>query len=339
MKDELASITGTATAEDRRAAIERQYRDLKARLAAEGDAQGVSLVDRLIDVKAAQANLAALEVAWNQAQERMRVSQDAAKIAFEAGLITQAEYQQRVAQSSQDAAAALDALIPKMQAAAAAIGPEAALRVAAVTNRLAELKTVVDPVAQAINTDVKNAFVGMFESIGSGAKSAKEAFIDFARSVIASLQRIAAQKFAESIFTGFGSRGGIGGLIAGLFKGFASGGYVTGPGTSTSDSIPARLSAGEYVIRAEAVRRFGVAFLDAINGMRVPPSIVSGRLGFATGGLVPEAPPQQAQGQAVRIVNVIDPAMAADYLNSSAGEKTILNILQRNAGVIRQVIA
>jgi hypothetical protein len=50
-------------------------------------------------------------------------------------------------------------------------------------------------------------------------------------------------------------------------------------------------------------------------------------------------PPPQPQGQAVRIVNVIDPAMAADYLNSSAGEKTILNILQRNAGAVRQVLA
>ena len=53
---------------------------------------------------------------------------------------------------------------------------------------------------------------------------------------------------------------------------------------------------------------------------------------------MPEAPTPQPQGAGVRIVNVIDPAMAADYLTSAAGERTILNILQRNAGAVRQVL-
>ena len=56
----------------------------------------------------------------------------------------------------------------------------------------------------------------------------------------------------------------------------ASGGYITGPGTSTSDSIPAMLSNGEYVIKASTVDRLGVRNLDALNNMR----------GFAKGGVV-----------------------------------------------------
>lgn len=47
--------------------------------------------------------------------------------------------------------------------------------------------------------------------------------------------------------------------------GFAGGGYVSGAGTSTSDSIPARLSDGEYVVRAKAVRALGTDFLDKLN--------------------------------------------------------------------------
>lgn len=47
--------------------------------------------------------------------------------------------------------------------------------------------------------------------------------------------------------------------------GFAGGGYISGPGTSTSDSIPARLSDGEYVVRAKAVRALGTDFLDRLN--------------------------------------------------------------------------
>ena len=56
---------------------------------------------------------------------------------------------------------------------------------------------------------------------------------------------------------------------------FASGGIIYGPGTSTSDSIPAMLSNGEYVVRAAAVRKIGLPTLNAINAGR----------GFADGGI------------------------------------------------------
>ena len=45
-----------------------------------------------------------------------------------------------------------------------------------------------------------------------------------------------------------------------------------------------------------------------------------------------------AGGAGTRIINVIDPAMVSDYMASSAGEKTILNVLQRNPGAVRQVL-
>lgn len=48
------------------------------------------------------------------------------------------------------------------------------------------------------------------------------------------------------------------------WAGYATGGYVSGPGTGTSDSIPAMLSNGEYVINAEAAAKFK-PILDAIN--------------------------------------------------------------------------
>lgn len=56
----------------------------------------------------------------------------------------------------------------------------------------------------------------------------------------------------------------------------AGGGLISGPGTSTSDSIPAYLSNGEYVVRAEAVQNWGIGFLDSIN---------SGVPKFSNGGL------------------------------------------------------
>lgn len=59
---------------------------------------------------------------------------------------------------------------------------------------------------------------------------------------------------------------------------YADGGYVSGPGGPTSDSINARLSNGEYVMRAAAVNRYGVGFMNQLNQMQTPR--------FANGGLV-----------------------------------------------------
>lgn len=74
-----------------------------------------------------------------------------------------------------------------------------------------------------------------------------------------------------------GAPGGLLGMMFGSVLGFASGGQVRGPGTGTSDSIPARLSNGEYVVNAEATKKH-LALLQAINGGNVP--------AFAAGGLV-----------------------------------------------------
>lgn len=87
-------------------------------------------------------------------------------------------------------------------------------------------------------------------------------------------------------FSGVSSGGGGGGGIPSAFTGggfgsgdgFSAGGLVRGPGTPTSDSILARLSDGEFVVRASAVRRLGVGFLNGLNRDSAP--------GFASGGLV-----------------------------------------------------
>ena len=49
----------------------------------------------------------------------------------------------------------------------------------------------------------------------------------------------------------------------------ASGGYISGPGTGTSDSIPTMLSNGEYVVRAKSVSAYGLDFMNALNEQRV----------------------------------------------------------------------
>jgi len=61
---------------------------------------------------------------------------------------------------------------------------------------------------------------------------------------------------------------GVARAMGGQVKHFGPGGNVSGPGTPTSDSIPAMLSDGEYVIRASAVDAYGVETFDALNAQK-----------------------------------------------------------------------
>lgn len=63
---------------------------------------------------------------------------------------------------------------------------------------------------------------------------------------------------------------------------FAFGGRVFGPGTSTSDSINARLSVGEFVIQTAIAKRI-YPFLNALNAGK-PEALQAA--GYATGGIV-----------------------------------------------------
>lgn len=83
----------------------------------------------------------------------------------------------------------------------------------------------------------------------------------------------------------------------------ASGGMVFGPGTGTSDSIPARLSNGEFVVRAAQARRFR-GLLESINNGSYGDS-----RGYAHGGMVAaQASPAEPYVREVR-----DRAVAPQY--------------------------
>lgn len=67
----------------------------------------------------------------------------------------------------------------------------------------------------------------------------------------------------------------------------ASGGYIRGSGTGTSDSILARLSNGEFVINAGSTRRLGTSFLNGLNSFAAGGLVNVPPIRFASGGLVP----------------------------------------------------
>lgn len=77
----------------------------------------------------------------------------------------------------------------------------------------------------------------------------------------------AAQLQALSVPVGLPSGGGFpfagGGPSSGILPRFATGGFVHGPGGV--DRVPAWLTAGEFVLNANAVQHWGVGFLQELN--------------------------------------------------------------------------
>lgn len=130
---------------------------------------------------------------------------------------------------------------------------------------------------QQTSNQLAKDFSGAITDWITGAQSFGDAMKSILKQLIAQL--IQAAIYATIVAACTGGGGGFAARWSKAFgKGLASGGSVDGPGTGTSDSIPAMLSNGEYVLNAQAVDRLGVPFLNGLN---------TGRLrGFASGGLV-----------------------------------------------------
>lgn len=111
-------------------------------------------------------------------------------------------------------------------------------------------------------------------------------FIDFMMNLKGAFQTLSSLGELSPIM-GFFSGGLFGGLKSLL--GFSAGGHVSPTlGSSTSDSINARLSKGEYVINARAAQTIGVDNLNALNAMghQFGSAFASPAKGFAGGGQV-----------------------------------------------------
>lgn len=112
--------------------------------------------------------------------------------------------------------------------------------------------------------------------------------------------------------------------FGGLFGGHAGGGVVHGPGTGTSDSIPAYLSHGEYVVRAAAVQKYGSKMFDALNDMKVG--------GFAFGGIVSSpAPIRMADGGVATSPSVLNLTIGNEQFNGLSAPAHIANKLKQYA--------
>lgn len=135
-------------------------------------------------------------------------------------------------------------------------------------------------------SELTEFFRGLFAGIADLAKGFGQAIVsalapvfDTIRSIVSAVASAIQSVRDLAAAGGSVNQGGTGGTPEGGM-GFTSGGRVRGPGTGTSDSIRARLSNGEFVVNAKAVRRYGAEFFSALNAMRLNPPK------YAMGGLV-----------------------------------------------------
>ncbi len=235
----------------------------------------------------------------------------------QAGTLSQIEAEGRLRAARADQVPALQAIVQQLQAVRDALPADAVVALANMNTQIQQLQTTTaaaTPVVVGFGTQIR---VGVIDSVGDAVKNVGNDWKSLPDVVKASLRQVLLNILSSGIkraltdaltptkttgATGAaagsspGLWGALGTLFSGLFglatggpvQGFESGGRIVGPGTGTSDSIPAvvdgrrpiRVSNGEFIQPQRAVQHYGGAFMEAVRTLRLP------RPNFAFGGLV-----------------------------------------------------
>jgi tape measure domain-containing protein len=339
------------TAEAERLRLEQQYRDLIKRLEAESNTAGVDLIKKLIDTGVAKAQFDEIKAQFDDTLKALQNRQEAIANQQKTGGLAPDTAQQQSQQATQDALPRLQALNAEIQKLAADpnalpavkraaedaalalqnMAVDSAVGVEKAMNELrASLKNLQDGFAATAATAGVDAVSGLFMDLASGSKSASDSIRDFARSFAASMAQVAARALATI-------------AVLRIMEAIA-------PGSSKLLTVSAAVKHSGGMVGAGGVRRsvdplmFAGAPRYHSGGMvGLKPGEVPAILQIGEEVLSRSDPRNQANGgggggAGTRIINVIDPSLVSDYMTSSAGEKTVLNILQRNPGAIRQVL-
>ena len=185
-----------------------------------------------------------------------------------------------------------------------------------------------------MQTAMVNAFKGAEDAFVQFAQTGKFNMKSLADAIISDLLRIAIQRaiigpwLAAFGFSGGGYAGFSQGGLVGSPRGYAVGGMVRGGGGPTSDSIPAMLSNGEFVVNAKATAQHR-SLLEAVNNgdsIRMPgrgggPSRVEVNVINNSGSEARVEESQGSDGQS-RIDVIIDQAVGRS-LRGGSGEKVL----------------
>lgn len=221
--------------------------------------------------------------------------------------------------------------------------PEVAQAILEAKNKVAALGNEVNSnfldIANSINGVISSSIGGFFDSIISGSEDIGTSFRKMISGMLAGIAKVIFEAIVlKAIFAALGlgtSGGGAGGFLSGILgvQKKADGGFISGAGTSVSDSIPALLSNGEAVIPSASVAAYGRGMIQSIIDGRFLPS-----LRLAGGAIVGDTEKTGfGASKGSRIVNVLDSSIFRDYMASAEGEDIILNVIGKNPGLVQRL--
>ena len=150
---------------------------------------------------------------------------------------------------------------------------------AGISNGMRNYANSFQSMRESMSDAVSGSLGKMSDALADFVATGKADFRGLAASILQDLSRMLIKMaLFNAMKAAMGAWGGGGFRDGGMVQQFSNGGAVWGAGTSTSDSIPALLSNGEFVVNAAATRRHR-ALLEAVNQNR-----------YASGGAVGKLP-------------------------------------------------
>lgn len=317
------------------AQLEEEFRELKARLQANGNQDGVDLVNQLIDTEVFKARMDEVDTRVQQTLQRFQAVETATGAQVNAGMLGRNDGEARVQAQRETALATL----VKMREEYAKIAQEARLANDVMSERraveaLAELDGQIASIA--INTEslgykatqvLQGSLTQLFEDLASGTKSAGDALRDFVVNFAKGMAQIAANALAtylvlqllDAIYPGLGK------MTAAVSGAVKHSGGVVGEGRNTRQ-LPAYLWS--------AAPRYHTGGVAGLAADEVPAVLQKGEEVLTrqdprhrmNGGLSGEG----GNDAGTRVVLVDDERAALKWLDSPAGERIIVKHMQRN---------
>ncbi|EIP9043474.1 phage tail length tape measure family protein [Salmonella enterica] len=264
--------------------LQNRVSDLRREFEASGNTEGLNWLDKMLPVAETKIRVDDLKkqmddlFTWQSQQETSIQAQ------VQGGLLNEIQGRQRLVQLHQEVGDKIKGYLPQLKEMATAPG-EAGDKIREMIRQLEEelgkLNQAGNELTQAFRDGLQSGIESSLMGLAKGTMNLRDAVKNLALTIINSMAQLAQMATSSLI----GSSGGIGGLLGSVFA--ADGGQVRGPGSTTSDSIPAMLSDQEFVTRAAVVQQPGALdFLHAFN--RHGMDAVRGwlpRVRHATGGL------------------------------------------------------
>lgn len=269
--------------------LQNRVSDLRREFEASGNTEGLNWLDKLLPVAETKIRVDDLKKQLDDLFTYQSQQETSIQAQVQGGLLNEIQGRQRLVDLHQEVGDKIKGYLPQLKEMATAPG-EAGDKIREMIRQLEEelgkLNQAGNELTQAFRDGLQSGIESSLMGLAKGTMNLRDAVKNLALTIINSMAQLAAQQLAQMATSSLvGSSGGMGGLLASVFA--ADGGQVRGPGSTTSDSIPAMLSDQEFVTRAAVVQQPGALdFLHAFN--RHGMAAVEGwlpRVRHATGGL------------------------------------------------------